>query len=156
MVFTEEWPTEDAKFLGSRTSVKLLLLSPLTGAWPKRSSSPPSQTLHPARPRPHLNSQHQADEVHHHLLVGQLDAGQRQQAVQRLVVLLDVRFLLAAQVDVSVELLGMLEGGTRAGTGGARRIERAIPRGWDSCVYPPPPLAQGEDAFKTDPCGSEQ
>lgn len=139
MVFMEEWPTEDTKFLGSKTSVKLLLLSLLTGAWPKRSSSTPSQTLCPARPRPHLNSQHQADEVHHHLLVGQLDAGQRQQAVQRLVVLLDVRFLLAAQVDVSVELLGVLEGGTRAGTGGARRIERAIPRGWDSCVYPPPP-----------------
>lgn len=52
--------------------------------------------------QPYLNSQHQSDEVHHHLLIGQLNADEGQQAVEGLVVLLDVCLLLTAQVDVSV------------------------------------------------------
>lgn len=72
---------------------------------------PQSQPVCAACMRPHLNSQHQADEVYHYLLVGQLDADERQQAVESLVVLLYVGFLLTAQVDVSVELLGVLEMG---------------------------------------------
>lgn len=71
-----------------------------------------------------LNSQHQADEVYHHLLIGQLDADERQQAVESLVVLLYVGFLLTAQVDVSVELLGVLEMGMGWGQGGNRRGRR--------------------------------
>ena len=63
-------------------------------------------------------------------LVGQLDADECQQAVERLVVLTYVRFLLTAQVDVSVELLGVLEKWVRVGarpqwmgTGRARDME---------------------------------
>lgn len=131
MVFMEEWPTKGAIVLGSKTIGKQLRLSTLLSAW----SSCPVPTLCPAHTRPHLNSQHQADEVYHHLLVGQLNADERQQAIERLVMLLYVRFLLTAQVDVSVELLGVLETGDkgggqapvgRVGTGEARRRERPI------------------------------
>ena len=66
-----------------------------TGPSPWSSSSP-------AHIRPHLNSQHQSDEVHHHLLVGQLNAYEGQQAIECLIVFLDVRLLLTAQVDVPV------------------------------------------------------
>ena len=119
-----------------------------TGPLPR--SQPPSP-LGPAPGGPHLNSQHQADQVHHHLLVGQLDADERQQAVQRLVVLLDVRLLLTAQVDVSVELLGVLErggkGGGKAtagtvGAGGARRWESG-PKGAARLCTPPLPSGTG-------------
>ena len=88
----------------------------------------PCPNLNPMRcpPRSHLNSQHQADEVYHHLLIGQLNADESQQAVERLVVLLYVRLLLTAQVDVSVELLGMLglgEGGGKFAVGWGWRQE---------------------------------
>lgn len=62
----------------------------------------------------YLQGQRQADEVHHHLLVGQLHAEEAQQGEEGLVVLPPAAQLLAAQVDVPVELLSVLrreEGG---------------------------------------------
>lgn len=50
----------------------------------------------PPHIRPYLNGQHQSDEVHHHLLIGQLNADECQQAIECLIVLLDVRLLLTA------------------------------------------------------------
>lgn len=107
--------------LSSRPSVVSLALG---APGPLARSHPPRAT----QTRSHLHSQHQADEVHHHLLIGQLDADERQQAVECLVVLLYVCLLLTAQVDVSVELLGVLgvgRGGARprgqVEVGGARR-----------------------------------
>ena len=65
----------------------------------------------------HLQGERQPDEVHHHLLVGQLHAEQGQQVVEVLVVLPPAALLLAAQVDVAVELLAVLQG-----VGGERRF----------------------------------
>ena len=59
---------------------------------------------------PDLQGEGQPDEVHHHLLVGQLHAEQSQQVVEVLVVLPPAALLLAAQVDVAVELLAVLQG----------------------------------------------
>lgn len=62
----------------------------------------------------HLQGERQANEVHHHLFVGQLHAEKTQQREEGLVVLLAAALLLTAQVDVSVELLSVLwEGCTR-------------------------------------------
>lgn len=64
----------------------------------------------------YLQGQRQADEVHHHLLVGQLHTEETQQGEEGLVVLPPAAQLLAAQVDVSVELLSVLQsegGGSR-------------------------------------------
>lgn len=57
----------------------------------------------------YLQGQRQADEVHHHLLVGQLHTEEAQQGEEGLVVLPPAAQLLAAQVDVSVELLAVLQ-----------------------------------------------
>lgn len=57
----------------------------------------------------YLQGQRQADEVHHHLLVGQLHAEEAQQGEEGLVVLPPAAQVLAAQVDVSVELLSVLQ-----------------------------------------------
>lgn len=106
----------------------------------------------------HLNSQHQADKVYHHLLVGQLNADESQQAVERLVVLLYVRFLLTAQVDVPVELLGVLEIGRRVRARpwwqgkdrrGKKNRKTNLKRAGRPCV--PHLHPQGEDACQADP-----
>lgn len=57
-----------------------------------------------------LQGKRQANEVHHHLLVGQLHAEETQQSVEGFVVLLAAALLLTAQVDVSVQLLTVLRG----------------------------------------------
>lgn len=74
-----------------------------------------------------------------------------------------VRFLLTAQVDVSVELLGVLEKWVRVGarprwmgTGGARAMEEQSEGGDaapppSSCTLPLRP--QGQATFKADPSG---
>ena len=51
----------------------------------------------------YLQSYGQANEVHHHLLVSQLDGQQGQSREEQLKALVAVVFLLAAQVDVTVE-----------------------------------------------------
>lgn len=59
--------------------------------------------------RRYLQGQRQADEVHHHLLIGQLHTEEAKQREEGLVVLPPAAQLLAAQVDVSVELLSVLQ-----------------------------------------------
>lgn len=59
----------------------------------------------------YLQGECQANEVHHHLLVSQLHAEKTQQSEEELVVLPTAALLLAAQVDVSVQLLAVLRGG---------------------------------------------
>lgn len=56
-----------------------------------------------------LQSEGQADEVHHHFLVGQLHAEKAQKCKEGLVVLLSAGLLLTVQVDVSIQLLSVLE-----------------------------------------------
>lgn len=56
----------------------------------------------------HLQGQRQANEVHHHLFVGQLHAEETQQSVEGFVVLLAAALFLTAQVDVAVQLLTVL------------------------------------------------
>lgn len=57
---------------------------------------------------PYLQSQGQTDEVHHHLLVGQLHGEEGQQGEDRLEVAGGAVLLLAHQVDVAVQPLGIL------------------------------------------------
>lgn len=59
----------------------------------------------------YLQGERQANEVHHHLFIGQLHAEKTQQSEEGLVVLPTAALLLAAQVDVSVQLLAMLRVG---------------------------------------------
>lgn len=59
----------------------------------------------------YLQGECQANEVHHHLFVGQLHAEKTQQSKERLIMLPAAALLLTAQVDVSVELLSVLWGG---------------------------------------------
>lgn len=68
-------------------------------------------------PPAYLQGQRQADEVHHHLLIGQLHAEEAQQGEEGLVVLPPAAQLLAAQVDVSVELLPVLQATGAEGEG---------------------------------------
>lgn len=57
----------------------------------------------------HLQGHSQADQVHDDLLVGQLDGQDGQRGEEQLEVLVDVVFLLTAQVDVAVQLLPVLQ-----------------------------------------------
>lgn len=61
--------------------------------------------------RGYLQGEGQAYEVHHHLFVSQLHAEDAQQSEEGLVVLPPAALLLAAQVDVSVQLLAVLSAG---------------------------------------------
>lgn len=56
----------------------------------------------------YLQCKCQTDEVHHHLFVCQFHTEKTQQSKERLVVQLATALLLAAQVDVSVQLLAVL------------------------------------------------
>lgn len=56
----------------------------------------------------YLQGKRQANEVHHHLFIGQLHTEETQQSEEGLVVLPTAALLLAAQVDVSVQLLAVL------------------------------------------------
>lgn len=58
----------------------------------------------------YLQGECQANEVDHHLFVGQLHAEETQQSKEGLIVPPAAALLLAAQVDVSVELLSVLWG----------------------------------------------
>lgn len=83
----------------------------------------------------YLQGQCQADEVHHHLLVGQLHTEEAQQGEEGLVVLPPAAQVLAAKVDVSVELLSMLQSEGRGAqmkdepckVGGLQQSTRAFP-----------------------------
>lgn len=55
-----------------------------------------------------LQGECQANEVHHHLFIGQLHAEKTQQSKEGLIVLSTTTRLLTAHVDVSVQLLAML------------------------------------------------
>lgn len=66
---------------------------------------------------PNLQGKGQANEVHHHLLVGQLHAEKTQKCEERLIVLPTAVRLLAAHVNMSVELLAMLW----------REVDRGVP-----------------------------
>lgn len=57
----------------------------------------------------HLQGHSQPDQVHHDLLVGQLDGEDGERGEEQLKVLVDVVFLLTAQVDVAVQLLPVLQ-----------------------------------------------
>lgn len=57
----------------------------------------------------HLQGHSQSDQVHHDLLVGQLDGEDGERGEEQLKVLVDVVFLLTAQVDVAVQLLPVLQ-----------------------------------------------
>lgn len=57
---------------------------------------------------PNLQGKSQANEVHHHLFIGQLHTEKTQQSEEGLVVLSTAAWLLTAHVDVSVQLLAML------------------------------------------------
>lgn len=59
----------------------------------------------------YLQGECQANEVDHHLFVGQLHAEETQQSKEGLIVSPAAALLLTAQVDVSVELLSVLWGG---------------------------------------------
>lgn len=63
----------------------------------------------PALVLSHLQGQGEANEIHHHLLVSELHADQSQERVEHLEVRLHAALLLTRQVNVSVELLGMLQ-----------------------------------------------
>lgn len=57
---------------------------------------------------PNLQGKSQANEVHHHLFIGQLHTEKTQESEEGLIVLSAAAWLLTAHVDVSVELLAML------------------------------------------------
>lgn len=57
----------------------------------------------------HLQCHSQADQVHDDVLIGQLDGEDGERGEEQLEVLVDVVFLLTAQVDVAVQLLPMLQ-----------------------------------------------
>lgn len=81
----------------------------------RKTLSRPGIRLHPGSQCPefHLQSDGEADQVDDHFLVGQLDGQDGQGGEEQLKVLVDVVFLFAAQVDVAVELLAVLEGKPR-------------------------------------------
>lgn len=58
----------------------------------------------------YLQGKSQPDEVHHHLLIGQLNGEHGQGSEEQLKVLVTVVLLLTAQVDVTIQLLPMLRG----------------------------------------------
>lgn len=58
----------------------------------------------------YLQGKSQPDEVHHHLLIGQLNGEHSQGSEEQLKVLVTVVLFLAAQEDVTVQLLPMLRG----------------------------------------------
>lgn len=60
--------------------------------------------------RRHLQGDGEPDQVDDHFLVGQLDGQDGQGGEEQLKVFVDVVFLFAAKVDVTVELLTMLQG----------------------------------------------
>lgn len=57
----------------------------------------------------HLEGDGEADEVDDDVLVGQLDGEDGERGEEQLEVLVDVVFLLTAQVDVAVQLLAVLQ-----------------------------------------------
>lgn len=57
---------------------------------------------------PNLQGECQANEVHHHLFIGQLHTEKTQQSEEGLIVLSTAARLLTAHVDVSVQLLAVL------------------------------------------------
>lgn len=59
--------------------------------------------------RAHLQSECHTDQVHHHLFIGQLHADEGQEWVELLKVRLHAALFLTAQVDVSIQVLGMLK-----------------------------------------------
>ncbi len=59
--------------------------------------------------RAHLQSECHTDQVHHHLFIGQLHADEGQEWVELLKVRLHAALVLTAQVDVSIQVLGMLK-----------------------------------------------
>lgn len=69
-----------------------------------------------------LQGHSQADQVHHDVLVGQLDGEDGQRGEEQLEVLVDVVFLLTAQVDVAVQLLPVLQRWSEEVRGGQRNI----------------------------------
>lgn len=58
---------------------------------------------------PYLQGECQSDEVHHHLFVRQLHAEKTQQSIEGLIVLLAAALFFTAKVDVSAQVLAMLQ-----------------------------------------------
>ena len=80
--------------------------------------------------RLYLQSQSQADEVHHHLLGGQLYGEESQQGEERLEVALGAVLLIAHQVDVAEQPLGIL-------TGHEKKREKVVvmSEGQQGCIF---------------------